>query len=168
MTDLRADFCNFCDEYAIMLFRTVNRYSRNTWDAEDAVQETLLNFWSRWDNEEFRQRVRKPGFAVTSAINSWRDNVRSEISRAKREENDGRKVVASQDDYSRVDGDLDFSRMLKILGSLNPTWRTVIIMRYEQEYTLAEVAAALGVSEATARRYEKRAIMALKEGDKRI
>ncbi|MET7980823.1 sigma-70 family RNA polymerase sigma factor [Streptomyces mirabilis] len=168
LEDLREDFRKYWEEHGPRLLRIAYRYSLNTWDAEDVTQELLEKFWSNWGNAEYRDRVwNRPGFSVTCLINVWRDMARSEISRTRRQDLVSKQVVEKEDDYSCVEGAENFARMMKILEDLNPTWRLVIQLRYVHEKTFTEVAAFLRISEATARRFEKRAHKALEEADKR-
>jgi RNA polymerase sigma factor (sigma-70 family) len=164
---LRADFSAFCEESTGALLRTAWRITCNKYDAEDAVQNVLEKFWTRWPNPRFRDAVKsQPGYSHTCVTRAAIDCIRSEKSRSQRQEKVAGKVVVSESDYSRVDDGDSFKWGLELLKQLNPTWHLVIYLRYAQEKTIAEVAANLRIGETTARRYEKRALKALKEAYK--
>ncbi|WHM41122.1 sigma-70 family RNA polymerase sigma factor [Streptomyces sp. BPTC-684] len=162
--DLRGDFGQYCEENTPRLLRVAFRITRDPWAAEDALQNVLEKFWKRWPEAGFRDRVlRTPGYSNSCVVYSAIDAIRSEASRAFREEQDASKEVVRSDDYLRVEDDDSFRRMLDVLNSLNRTWRLVIYLRYAREFTIVEVAAIIQISESTARRYERRALMALRE-----
>ncbi|GHE14148.1 RNA polymerase sigma factor [Streptomyces alanosinicus] len=165
--EIRDDFAKYCELNTERLIGAAYRVTGSHWDAQDAVQNVWLKFWGSWHDAGFRDSVwNNRGYSYKAVFRAAIDLIRSEKSRAEREEKDARKVVAKDDDYLRVDDDDSFGRILEILHELNPDWRLVIHLRYAQELKIAEVAALLRVSEATARRYEKRALMALKEAYK--
>jgi RNA polymerase sigma factor (sigma-70 family) len=165
MTDLKEDFRIWCLENSRRLLQVAFRHSRNRWTAEDVYQTTLEKFWARWDNDEFRKRVKSdPGFAPRCVINNWRDLARSEIADRERLKKTMTGKVPDEA-YSDIERDEMISQML---GELDPTWRSVIELRYMQEKSITETAAALGISEATARRYEKRALAALEKAEQRM
>ncbi|WP_329332679.1 sigma-70 family RNA polymerase sigma factor [Streptomyces sp. NBC_01352] len=167
LDDLGADFGKYCEENSAHLLRTAFRITGNPWDAQDALQNVLEKFWKKWPEENFRNIVwSNPAYSRKCVVSSAIDAIRSETSRARREEKDARKEVENGDDYLRVDDEESFGRTLDVLHSLNPTWRLVIHLRYAREYSIVEVAAILRISEATARRYEKRALKALEEAYK--
>ncbi|GGN45867.1 RNA polymerase sigma factor [Streptomyces fuscichromogenes] len=163
-----ADFVKYCEERTDSFIRAAYRITGSLWDAQDAVQDVFLKFWKSWPDPEFRIRVLSSrGYAYRSITHAAVDTIRSGKSRREREEEDARKVIVGTDEYSRVEDDDSFGRTLDVLQALNPTWRLVIHLRYAQELKSAEVAAVLRISEATARRYEKRALKALEEAWKR-
>jgi RNA polymerase sigma factor (sigma-70 family) len=165
---LRADFRAYCEENAGRLLRIARRYSLNGWDAEDAHQGVLEKFWKKWGDDEFRKRIwMSPGLSATAVVNVCRDTLRSERSRTDRQDRMARQAVDSEDDYSRVDARDTLDWMLAFLERLDPTWRLIIQLRYMEEKSFEEAAAALGVSEATARRFEKRARKALEDAYQR-
>ncbi|MEU6495739.1 sigma-70 family RNA polymerase sigma factor [Streptomyces sp. NPDC046984] len=165
--EIRADFVKYCEENEARLIGAAHRITGNPWDAEDAVQNVLERFWKSWSDAAFRERVRKTrGYSSRCVTNAAIDAIRSGRSRVGREDKDAREVVVRSDGYSYVEADESFRGMLKILEGLNSTWRVVIHLRYAEEFKPVEVAAILRISEATARRYEKRALRALEEAYK--
>jgi RNA polymerase sigma-70 factor (ECF subfamily) len=165
--EIRADFVKYCEEHTARLIGAAYRVTGNLWDAQDAVQNIWLKFWKDWPDAGFRNRVlNNRSYSYAAVVRAAIDVIRSEKSRVEREEKDARKEVAKGDDYLRVEDDDSFRRTLGVLEGLNPTWRLVIHLRYAQEFKIAEVATLLRVSEATARRYEKRALKALEEAYK--
>ncbi|MGW3133997.1 RNA polymerase sigma factor [Streptomyces sp. NPDC001123] len=163
-----ADFVMYCEECTDSFIRVAHRITGSLWDAQDAVQDVFLRFWKKWPDPEFRIRIlSNRGYAYRSIAHAAVDMIRSGKSRREREEEDARKVIVGTDEYSYVEDDDSYNRMLDVLQTLNPTWRLVIHLRYARELKSAEVAAVLRISEATARRYEKRALRALEEACKR-
>jgi RNA polymerase sigma-70 factor (ECF subfamily) len=166
--EIRADFAKYCEANTARLIGVAYRVTGNRWDAQDATQNVLLKFWEFWPDADFRDRVwNNRSYSRTAVVRAAIDMIRSEKARAERQEKDARKEVIKGDDFSRINDDDSFSGMLEVLHGLNPTWRVVIHLRYKQDFKIAEVAALLRISEATARRYEKRALKALEEAYKR-
>ncbi|MEU3838414.1 sigma-70 family RNA polymerase sigma factor [Streptomyces sp. NPDC028635] len=162
--EARADFVRHCEENTGRLIGAAYRVTGNLWDAQDAVQTVWYRFWKSWPSADFRNVVlNNPGYSYRAVFNAALDIARSEMTRTLRQEKEARKESVTEDGYSRVEDD---ARLFKLLKNLHPTWRLVIHLRFTQELTFAELAAVLRVSEATARRYEKRAIKALEEAYK--
>ncbi|MGW5282503.1 RNA polymerase sigma factor [Streptomyces collinus] len=166
--EICTNFVEYCEANTGRLIGAAYRVTGNLWDAQDAVQNVLLKYWRDWPDADFRNRVwNNRSYSYASARRAAIDVIRNEKSRTEREEKEARKEgVAKCDDYLRVEDDDSFHRTLDALQRLNPTWRLVIHLRYAQDRTVAEVAALLEISEATARRYEKRAHKALEEAYK--
>ncbi|MFE7961190.1 RNA polymerase sigma factor [Streptomyces sp. NPDC057413] len=162
--EARAAFVRYCEENTGRLIGAAYRVTGNLWDAQDVVQNVWYRFWKSWPDAHFRDTVlSKPGYSYRAVSNAALDMVRSETARTLRQEKDARKESVTEDGYLRVE---DEARLFKLLKNLNPTWREVIHLRFAQELTFADLAAVLRVSEATARRYEKRALKALEEAYK--
>ncbi|MFI7015477.1 RNA polymerase sigma factor [Streptomyces sp. NPDC050164] len=163
----RANFVKHCEENTARLTGAAYRVTGNHCDAQDTVQNVWMKFWEAWSDADFRDRVlNNRGYSYSAVVRAAIDVIRSEKSRSEREEKEARKVVVKGGDYLCVEDDDSFRGMLDVLQSLNPTWRLVIHLRYSREFKIAEVAALLRISEATARRYEKRALKALEEAYK--
>ncbi|MFQ6148676.1 RNA polymerase sigma factor [Streptomyces seoulensis] len=162
--EARAAFVSYCGENTGRLIGAAYRVTGNLWDAQDVVQNVWYQFWKRWPDAEFRDVVlKKPSYSYRAVSNAALDMVRSEMARTLRQEKDARKESVTDDGYLRVEDD---ARLFKLLKKLHPTWRLVIHLRFMREFSFADLAAVLRVSEATARRYEKRALKALEEAYK--
>ncbi|MEW1861786.1 sigma-70 family RNA polymerase sigma factor [Streptomyces sp. NPDC088194] len=149
------DFELWCRQNAESLLRIAYRSARNPVTAEDAVQKVLFRFWRHWGTLRLRESVKTiPGYAARAVINQLRSIERSDIRDRERLTEWLRSEAESIDGdmYSEVEWELGIPQ---ILGKLNPTWKLIIQLRYLEKATFSEIADLLGISESTARRYEK-------------
>jgi RNA polymerase sigma-70 factor (sigma-E family) len=130
--------------------------------AEDAVQAALTRACERWsrvrrttDPDAYVRRM-----VVNAHISAWRRGGRRELSVAEvrdTEVADHAVVVATGDAVWRV------------CGTLPPQQRAAVVLRYYEDLEYAEIAAILGVTQATVRSHVHRALAAMRaelEGDR--
>ena len=130
--------------------------------AEDAVQAALTRACERWsrvrrtiDPDAYVRRM-----VVNAHISAWRRGARRELSVAEvrdTEVADHAAVVATGDAVWRV------------CGTLPPQQRAAVVLRYYEDLEYAEIAAILGVAQATVRSHVHRALAAMRvelEGDR--
>lgn len=165
--DLKEDFRLYYQDNWERFRRLAYWKCRDSWTAEDLAQTTLENLLRRWEDEEIRHRAKNDSRFVSRCItNSWIDLLRKENADQRRIEKTKVTVEVPDAGYSDIEHRDHVSRLL---GELDPTWRAVIVMRHFQDKSFADIAAALGgISERTARRYERRALMALGEAEQRM
>ncbi|WP_432038028.1 RNA polymerase sigma factor [Streptomyces cucumeris] len=164
--DAREDFRTWLYTGTGPLRLTARRHARDHQAADDTVQTVLESFWKKWGNAEFREKVKNtPGYAQRCVINAWRSTERSEAAERERlrKYSSGEPVPETQDLYSDIEWKLSLPPMLE---QLEPTWRSVIELRYRQGKSFAEIAVILGISESTARRYDKGALNALAQAER--
>ncbi|MET7937628.1 sigma-70 family RNA polymerase sigma factor [Streptomyces sp. NPDC005322] len=164
--DVREDFKAWLCEHTEPLRLTARRHARDHQAADDAVQIVLERFWKKWEDAEFREKVKNtPGYAQRCVINAWRSTERSETAERERlkKYGSGELVPETQDLYSDIEWKLSLPPMLEML---EPTWRSVIELRYQQGKSFPEIAAVMGISESTARRYDKGALDALSKAER--
>lgn len=144
-----AAFELFYDLTAAMVHGIVLRVVRNPSIAEEITQEVFVEIWRlapRYDPTRGSAR----SWAATIAHRRAVDRVRSEASRRRREETDGRNELAAFDSVSEMVGDdLERERVAKAMDSLSDTQREAVGLAYYGGHTYREVAALLGVPEGT-------------------
>ena len=117
--------------------------------SEEVTQEVFVELWRlapRYDAERGSAR----SWAATIAHRRAVDRVRSEESRRRREETEGRQQPAPFDSVSETVGDdLERERVAKALDSLSPPQREAVALAYYGGHTYREVAALLDVPEGT-------------------
>ena len=123
--------------------------------AEDAVQSALVNACEKWSRVSRRvdpdAYVRR--MVVNAHISAWRRTGRRESPVAEVREAtlaDPARVVVEQDAVWRM------------CGALPPQQRAAVVLRYYEDLEYAEIAAILGIAEATARSHVHRALAALR------
>jgi RNA polymerase sigma-70 factor (sigma-E family) len=144
-------FEDFAGDRADALLRYAYVLTGNPHDAADLVQEGLVRLRGSWSRV---QRKHDPESYVRTTmtrlhINTWR--------RRKREHLTGDLPERSGDDdpFARVDDDTD---LWEQLSRLPRRQRAVLVLRYYEERTDAEIAEILGISRGTVRSQASRAL----------
>lgn len=125
--------------------------------ADDLVQETLTRVYSRWDR---LARTGPPDAYARRVL------VRLELDRQRRSwwrrvtVRDPEPDALITHDTPVVDGDRPL--MLEVLATLPSSQRAVIVLRYWEDLSVAQIAAALSVREGTVRAHASRGLAALR------
>ncbi|MEZ5246888.1 MAG: ECF RNA polymerase sigma factor SigK [Acidimicrobiales bacterium] len=144
-----AAFGRFYDLTASMVHGVVRKVVRDPAMAEEITQEVFLEIWRLAPRYE-ATRGSARGWAATIAHRRAVDRVRSEESRRRREDIDGRREIAAFDSVSETVGDeLEGQRVAKALASLSETQREAVVLAYYGGNTYREVAVLLDVPEGT-------------------
>lgn len=120
--------------YGNVLFRLCLITLGNAHDAEDAVQETLLRYLQR--SPEFENEEHEKAWLIKVAVNQCRD-----ILRYKR-----RHPIADKEAITEFTEERDESGILEALLTLPERFRLVLILYYVEEYSIREIASAIGRS----------------------
>lgn len=120
------------DEYASELFRLCLVMLKNTHDAEDAVQDTLLSYLQR--APEFESRESERSWLLTVAANRCRDSLR----RAKRHPS------VSMDELTELGATDEHVLVLDALMALPEKFRLVLTLHYVEGYSTSEIAGMIG------------------------
>lgn len=153
-----ASFDAFATSAAPQLRRLARTWCRDAHRADDLVQEALERLWSAWP------RVRADGNPAAYARTTL---VRVLISDARRP---WRRLEVMQDLLperpsagAAPSGGSDASdRVLEAVRSLPPRQRAVVLLRYAEDQSVAQVAEALGCSEGTVKSQASRALGTLR------
>ena len=123
--------------------------------AEDAVQAALVSACEKWSRVSSRDDpdayVRR--MVVNAHISAWRRSGRRES------------PVAEVRDTSGADPALlvvETDAVWRMCAALPPQQRAAVVLRFYEDLEYAEIAAILGVAEATARSHVHRALVALR------
>lgn len=155
---VKADFEAFAAECAESLLRSAFLLTGSVQDAEDLTQETLLNVyrhWSKVSRAENRggyvhrilvnrfisdRRASRTGFQVLHPLNQPEQVSGADVAAS----------VSRRDDLARA------------LASLTMRERAAVILRHYLDMTHAEIAAAMGTTESTARSTLSRGLKSLR------
>jgi RNA polymerase sigma-70 factor (ECF subfamily) len=142
--------------YAPMVLRILKRSLGMGADVQDVVQEVFLRFFSRARRIEKPESMKHFLISVTIHVLKW-ELKRREVRRIMGLRPDPEPV----DPPPAVEPDLDaraaLRRFERVLNELPHRDRIVFTLRFLERLTLPEVAEALGVSLATAKRHIERA-----------
>ena len=123
--------------------------------AEDAVQSALVSACEKWSRVSRRSDpdayVRR--MVVNAHISSWRRSGRRESPVAEVRD------VASTDPARAV---VEHDAVWRMCATLPPQQRAAVVLRFYEDLEYGEIAAVLGVAEATARSHVHRALAALR------
>lgn len=123
--------------------------------AEDLVQTVLARAYAKWSRVGGSERLEP--YVKRMIVNehlSWR-----------RRRASGEVVVAAPGDTARPDGAqavVDRDEVWRLLATLPPRQRAVLVLRYYEDLPDAAIAEALGCAESGVRAYASRALAALR------
>jgi RNA polymerase sigma-70 factor (ECF subfamily) len=150
----RAPFGELCERHVKKVFRTIHRITRNREDAEDAVQDCLLNAFAHVKN--FDERARFSTWLTRIAINAalaklrknhWKREIPlNEPNSASEPERRCEIQDAAPDPeetyHLRERGDI----LNTAIMGLRPLARRMVELHYLQEHSLRETAQILGTT----------------------
>ena len=122
------------EKYGDMLYRISLLILKNTADAEDAVQETFIKYFTK--APEFTDAEHEKAWLITVATNRCRDMLRYRS----RHETESEKVLNT---YAVEKSD---SGRLEALMELSDKYRIIMILFYVEQYKIDEIADITGVS----------------------
>lgn len=122
------------EKYGDMLYRISLLILKNTADAEDAVQETFIKYFTK--AQEFTDAEHEKAWLITVATNRCRDMLRYRS----RHETESEEVLNT---YAVEKSD---SGILEALMELSDKYRIIMILFYVEQYKIDEIADITGVS----------------------
>jgi RNA polymerase sigma-70 factor (sigma-E family) len=162
--ETRFAFERFVDGCASGLLRTAYLLTWDLAEAEDLVQETFLRVARRWPR--VRRMDQPVAYARRILVNLAVDDAkRRSRRRSELDVADSMRLVAYADEASaRVLGAVDErAELLGALGVLAPRQRAVLVLRYFEDLSEAQVAVILGCSLGTVKSTASRGLARLRE-----
>ena len=157
-------FAAYVASHSANLLRYAIKLCASRADAEDNVAETLLKLWKSWPDNHAKIREGGIAYALTAVRNTIRDQVRSRNRRPGEIELDSLEATPSQD---HIDGAFLFGELQRELwatvATLPEIQQQLIYLRYVEERTISGAARQLGLSNSTADRYHKFALVTLRD-----
>ncbi|MBO4623382.1 MAG: sigma-70 family RNA polymerase sigma factor [Bacilli bacterium] len=152
LTDL--EFTRVFDQYFKELFNIAYGYTHDSFDAEDIVQEVFIKFYQTHktcndDNDKY--------WLIRLTINKSLDFLRKK--------KNAKALTSSEyidnlpDSYRNNDND----DIYECVNLLNKSYKTIIVFRYFNNYSVKEIARILKISESNATTRLSRAKIKLKE-----
>jgi RNA polymerase sigma-70 factor (sigma-E family) len=152
------DFDQFVAAHVDGLLRTAYLIVSDESEAEDLVQECLLKVARRWPR--IRRMEQPLAYARRILVNLTFDGARGRARRRSELEPAARANPIAIDPLTAVDGRTE---LLQALGRLPARQRTVLVLRYFNDLTEAEVAEVLGCSPGTVKSSASRGLARLRE-----
>lgn len=143
------DFEEFVVARRDALLRTAYLLTGNHHDAEDLVQSALIKVVPKWGRiaDQPEAYVRK--VLVRESVNRWRSRRWREVPTA----------LVPETAYP---GSIDRVALLDDLRRLSPRQRAVLVLRYFDDLTEVDTAAALGISVGTVKSHARDALARLR------
>ena len=150
--DSEAGFAAFVEQWSPALLRVAFLLTGDRWLAEDLLQTALLKTSRRWssiaDHDAAYPYVRR---VLVTTFASWRRRHRvTEV------------LTDRLPDGGWVDGEAVPGRAVAALESLPPRMRAVIVLRYYEDLSEADTAAALGCSTGSVKSQASRGLARLR------
>jgi len=160
----RRQFDQFADEVTDALLRTGFLMTFDVAETEDLVQETLVRVARRWDRVRVMDRpaVYARRILVNLVIDTGQGRSRrhAELRACPGDDLEGRPDVDSVRPFRSVDA---ISELQWALGTLARRQRAVIVLRYWEDLSEAEVSELLGCSVGTVKSAASRGLARLRE-----
>lgn len=131
--------------------------TRNWDDARDAVQDALVRLYRRWDRLPTGDQLR--GYAYRTVVNT---SLVVTKGRRARPVADPALLPAAPTGPDVAVGVTNAETAWRLCGELPPAQRAAVVLRFQRDLGYAEIAAALGCSEPTARSHVHRALATLR------
>jgi RNA polymerase sigma-70 factor (sigma-E family) len=149
-------FTDFVRSHSATLFRTAYLMTGDHQRAEDLLQTTLVRVYQRWPR--VREMNRPVGYARKVLVNQstswWRRRSSHEAPGLRTDEPDGADPVRDLDEHERV-----WAAVLE----LPPRQRAVMVLRYYEDLTEAEIAETLDMAPGTVKSHAHAASRRLAE-----
>lgn len=158
MNGQNSDYDSLIKPIENKMMRSVWRIVRDGDDFEDAFQEALATVWKRLD--KIRNHPNPHALILRICVNAAYDILRRKTKLRRREALDA--IPENLADRApttpeRLDGESDQQEILQAIGQLPRNQAEAVLMRFVQEMSYPEIAAALGCSENVARQHICRA-----------
>jgi RNA polymerase sigma-70 factor (sigma-E family) len=151
-----ADFEEFVVARRDALLRTAYLLTGNHHDAEDLVQSALIKVVPKWGRIKDRPEAYVRQVLARESVSRWRRRRWREVTTDV--------VPETTDQYSTGStGTTDRIALLEDLRSLSPRQRAVLVLRYFDDLTETDTAAALGISVGTVKSHAHDALERLRQ-----
>ncbi len=151
------------DFYVNRIYRFIYFKVGTREDAEDITSEVFLKAWE-YINTTDKKIENFNALIYSVARNSVVDHYRNrKINISTDDEENLLQIKERHSSLSKIDAQIDFAGIEKLLKHLKEIYRDVILLRYIEEYEIGEIAKILGKSKANVRVLLHRAMQALKE-----
>lgn len=135
------------------LLRTAYLLTGDHHDAEDLVQSALIKVVPRWARIKHRPEAYVRRVLARESVNRWRGRRWREVTT---------EIIPEAKDSPSTDA-ADRIALLAELRRLSPRQRAVIVLRYYDDLTETDTAAALGISVGTVKSHTRDALAQLRK-----
>lgn len=148
------------DRYERLVWSLARRYSNNPEDSEDAVQDVFLSVWQNADRFD-ASRASEPVFVTVIARRRLIERSRGRKRRVATEPIDEAATMPS--DELHPDRCAEAAQAVRVLGTLKPEQRMVLVLSTRDGLTHEEIAAQTGLPVGTVKTHVRRALIRVRE-----
>lgn len=156
------------ERYLKPVYNFVHRYVSSGGDAEDLTQEAFVNAWKNLKKFDQNKKFKTWIFSIAkNASLNWIKKKKPDLFSAFENESGENALIESIADPSPLPDEL-FHRaglaeqLSAAMAKLNPDYRTVLLLRYNDHFTFREIAESLGEPLHTIKSRHRRALILLK------
>jgi RNA polymerase sigma-70 factor (sigma-E family) len=139
------------------LLRLAWLITRNWDDARDAIQDAFISLYPRWSQLPTGPRLES--YVYRSAVNACLRVIRRRGAEPMADLTGLREAPITGDPTAST---AESTALWRLCGELPPLQRAAVVLRFYQDLSFAEVAAAMGCRETTARSHVHRGLAALR------
>lgn len=140
----KMDMERWMNDYGDHLLRLCTLYLKDRALAEDALQDTFIRAWEKYDS--FENRASEKTWITKIAMNVCKNMLRSPWNR-RVELNDFEELAGiARNEYEQVNKKID---VMNAILKLKDKYRAVILLYYYDELSVKEIAEVLSQKEAT-------------------
>lgn len=155
--DFEKIFISAVEKYTESLVKLAFTYTKNMYDAEDAVQNVFIKYYAK--KPEFKSDEHLKAWLIRSVINQCKDFLKSSWYKS---------LFIKYDDLSETLAEMphitsEDSELIEAVLSLRPNYKSVIHLFYFEGYSIKETAKILNISESAAAKRLSRARNMIKE-----
>jgi RNA polymerase sigma factor (sigma-70 family) len=139
------------------MIRSIWRITRHAQDAEDAMQNALVTIWKQWSR--IRRHPSPQALVLRICIDAALDVARHRVRNSRRAETSAAADQTADGSSPPLEGMADEERrreMLAAIGRLPSRQAEAVMLRAFEKLSYNEIAAAMGCTEATARKHFER------------
>jgi len=138
------DMERWINDYGDHLLRICRLYLRDMALAEDAVQDTFIRAWQKYDS--FENRSSEKTWITKIAMNVCKNMLKSPWHMRVKVEDFEQLANLSKNEYEQINDKVDvINAVLKLKGK----YRVVVILYYYEELSVKEIAEVLSEKEST-------------------
>jgi RNA polymerase sigma-70 factor (sigma-E family) len=153
---LGSDFDEFVRQSSVDLLRLAVLLTRDRGEAQDLLQTALVRVAGRWPAARHNPRSYTRQVLVNLAKNRWRDKARRP--------HEARDLVGVEQAEDPADEHIvQRDAVSRLLAQLPMGQRKVLVLRYFEDLSVAEVAAVLGCSDGNVKSQANRALATLRQ-----
>lgn len=153
-------FAELVRRYERKIFSYLYRFTNQREDAEDIAQDVFLKVYTHFSSFNIEKKFSTWIYTIaTRTAYDWlRRKRRRGTTIALDEELETIETISADKSYEIIEASIDLER---VLAKLKPRHRVVLLLFYQQDFSYADIAAALGIPLNTVKTHLHRARAAL-------